>query len=854
MAETAEIGLDLVRGLARAALSNLESHRGALNALNVYPVPDGDTGTNLTLTLRAVVEALDEADDADLATLARTAARAALMGARGNSGVILSQIVRGAAGVLERDQSGGAELVTRALRAAADAAYSATLTPVEGTMLTVIREMAEAAEEVGAEEEARLLPEELLRLVVERGEDAVRRTPELLPKLRDAGVVDAGGLGLVEILRGIQLSLAGLPLPERADDDEGAVPPLDHEFSAYAFCTNFVVEGEAINRDDLCQALGPLGDSLHVVGDAALVRVHVHTDRPTDAVEVAGRFGRVVTGTLDTADMHHQVREQLRKTGTLLTALVAVAPGDGNARLLERVFGEVRVVRGAAAANPSALELAEAANATLADAVVLLPNDGNVAAAARQALVLVTKPARVVATRSLQQGLHLATAVYDHAAGLDANAEAFERALPRVRSGAMTRASRGAILDGVTVAADDWLGLVDERAVAAGPVFEPVAIAVCEALLEEGADALTLVLGEEPPALRALLDEVGRLAPRVEVECRDGGQPHYGLLLFAEAPERALESPPKTAVGASASGVPTGVAAGGTLTVANTAVVLDSTSDWREDRARPLHPNLRVVPLGITFETDKGERSYRDHLDIYGHAFYEELRRWPARTNAPFPGDFESVYRELLPSYEHVWSLHLSSKLSATWANAKRQAGETGAGRIRAVDTGSASLAVALLAQAVERRLVRGTTEAELDALVARFRREHGVVFTVATLEYLRRGGRIGKAQALMGSLLSVKPILSVADGEITPVGKARGHRRALEELVRQFRDATPDAPGLRLAIAHADEPAWVDEILALAFAVRPQADRDVLVAELGAAVGAHAGPGSVGFFWFHDP
>ncbi len=849
--------LDLIRGLARAALTNLEAHRGAINALNVYPVPDGDTGTNLVLTLRTVVEALDEADDTDVAALARTAARAALLGARGNSGVILSQIVRGVATALEAAPEDVTGIVSRALRAASDEAYRATLAPVEGTMLTVIREMAEAAEE--AAPRAPSLPEELLRLVVERGEDAVRRTPELLPKLRDAGVVDAGGLGLVEILRGVQLSLAGLALPEAPTDGDGAPPPLDHEFSAFTFCTNFVLEGDAIDRGALAAALGTHGDSLHVVGDGSLVRVHLHTDSPDGAVAAAEGFGRIAPGTLDVSDMHDQMREQLRKTGTLVTAVIAVVRGQGNVRMLERTFGEVRVVTTGSSANPSAQEIADAASSTLADEVVILPNDGNVVPAARLALDLIAKPARIVPTRSAQQGIHLITTAYAHERSVDENAVAMETALARARSGAVTRASRTATIDRVAVTEGDWLGLVEERVVASGSVFESVALAVVEALLDGGVDALTLILGEQPPPLAALLDSLERIEPRVEVECRDGGQPHYGLLLLAEAPRSApdrvagdVERVDPVSTGAEI-GVPA-TSGQPPLTSANTAIVLDSTSDWREEIARATHPNIRVVPLGITFATDAGARSYRDHLDIHGHAFYEELRRWPATTNAPFPGDFEAVYRDVLGSYDHVWSLHLTGKLSATWANARGQAALTGEGRIRAIDTGTASLAVALLAQAVARRLERGTTEAELEALIERFRREHGVVFTVGTLEYLRRGGRIGKAQALMGSLLAVKPILTIADGEIHPVGKVRGHRRALEELVRQFRDATPDAPGVRLAIAHADEPGWVDEILTLAFAARPQADREVLVAELGAAVGAHAGPGSVAFFWFHDP
>ncbi len=283
------------------------------------------------------------------------------------------------------------------------------------------------------------------------------------------------------------------------------------------------------------------------------------------------------------------------------------------------------------------------------------------------------------------------------------------------------------------------------------------------------------------------------------------------------------------------------------LTTENTAIVLDSTSDFPEARGR--FPNMRVVPLYVRF----GEESFRDQLEIGSHDFYEKLRTAPAlpTTSQPTPQDFLSAFEELA-AYERVYGLHLSAKLSGTFQSASLAAEQLGGDRVRLVDTETASLAVGLLALAIQRRLARGTTDEEVDELISRFKRENGVVFTVSTLEYLQKGGRIGRAQALAGTLLNVKPILSVADGVIVPIGKVRGRQRALEEFARAFTAATEDGPGLRIAIAHADAPEWIDVLTDLVRRLRPQAEVE-LVENLGAVVGTHAGPGAVGFFWFQD-
>jgi DegV family protein with EDD domain len=283
------------------------------------------------------------------------------------------------------------------------------------------------------------------------------------------------------------------------------------------------------------------------------------------------------------------------------------------------------------------------------------------------------------------------------------------------------------------------------------------------------------------------------------------------------------------------------------LTTENTAIVLDSTSDYPEAPQR--FPNMRFVPLYVRF----GEEVFKDYVELGSDAFFEKLRAsevLPA-TSQPTPQDFLAVYEELA-AYERIFSVHVSSKVSGTLQSAELAVGELGGDRVRVIDSLTASLAEAMLAHAIQRRLARGTTDEEIDELVARFHRESTVLFTVETLEYLQKGGRIGRAAALAGSLLNVRPILSVDDGEVVAVARVRGRQKALAEFERRFADATEDKPGLRVAIAHADAAEWVGTISELVWRVRPKAEIE-FTANLGAVVSTHTGPGAVGFFWFHD-
>ena len=282
------------------------------------------------------------------------------------------------------------------------------------------------------------------------------------------------------------------------------------------------------------------------------------------------------------------------------------------------------------------------------------------------------------------------------------------------------------------------------------------------------------------------------------------------------------------------------------LTQENTAIVLDSTADFPDAQIR--FPNMRVVPLYVRF----GEESFRDYVELDAQGFYERLKGAPElpTTSQPTPQDFVSTYHAL-SRFERIYSLHISAKLSGTFQSASLAAADEG-DRIRLIDTDSVSVGIGMLALAVQDLLASGTTDEEIEALAGRYRAGAGLLFTVDTLEFLAKGGRIGRARALAGSLLNVKPILTIAEGEVVPLTRVRGRQKALDEFRKRFEEATEDGPGLSVGIAHAEAAETVEQLREIVLASRPQAEIK-LVSSLGAVVGTHAGPGTVGFFWYQE-
>lgn len=533
--------VDTVRGAVDAALVSLEANRTRIDDLNVYPVPDGDTGTNLTMTVRAVDEAVDATSAASRAELAREVARGALMGARGNSGVIFSQMVRGAADVLGATEATpiDAGVVAHALRGATDAAYRAVRRPVEGTMLSVVRELAEEAE---ARAPAGPPLGELLVQLVRRGEEAVARTPEQLQVLRDAGVVDAGGAGLLELVRGLAAYVTGEPLPEAPVVEEHlGFEAIHQELSRFKYCTVFVIEGEGLDREELEGDLDRLGDSLLVVGDASAIKVHVHTDDPGAALSIGTRAGTIER--VEIANMHEQTLEREER---LLAAVpeappsqcgvVAVVVGDGNRRLfasLAENVGPLSIVEGGQTMNPSTADLLRAVQSLDAEEAVILPNNSNVVLAAEHAAAHADRVVAVVQAHSIPAGL-AAMVAFDGSRTAAENADEMREAVDAVATGEVTIASRDVQLNGLAIRKGDWLGLAEGAPVAGGGDFDDVAYAVVDRLLDGRRELLTVLVGADKTPLDTLIGRVAAGHPSVQVDVQDGGQPYYHLLLSAE--------------------------------------------------------------------------------------------------------------------------------------------------------------------------------------------------------------------------------------------------------------------------------------------------------------------------------
>ena len=525
--------LTQVRELARGALAALERSRQRIDDLNVYPVPDGDTGTNMTLTARAVVDDLETSTTEDRPGLIKEVTRAALMGARGNSGVILSQIIRGAAETLGEDGPVDAHVLGRTFRSASDAAYRAVRQPVEGTMLSVIRELAEEAE---ARTGDGLSVGELLQALVQRGEEAVARTEETLDVLREAGVVDAGGAGLLEIVRGLAATVTGDTLPDvPVEYAELSSDAIHQELSQYRYCTTFLIEGDELDADAIERELEQLGDSLLVVGDSEALKVHVHTDEPGVALAIGTRLG--VIDRVEIANMHEQTVQREERLlhavpDAAQSAVVAVVAGDGNRKLFESL-GATRIVEGGQTMNPSTADLVAAIESTNAAETIVLPNNSNVILSAEQAAGLASKSVEVLPTDSIPAGLAAMVSFLPERSAKE-NAAEMSEILETIATGEVTIASRNVQLDGVDVQEGAWLGLADGKAVAGGAAFEDVASAVAETLLAEPRSVLTLLTGADAPDLSALLEGIEERHPDLELDVQAGGQPHYPLLLSAE--------------------------------------------------------------------------------------------------------------------------------------------------------------------------------------------------------------------------------------------------------------------------------------------------------------------------------
>ena len=535
--------------LILAGAGCLEANADAINALNVFPVPDGDTGINMLLTLRAATSAeMPDATSATVGSMSSAIARGALLGARGNSGVIFSQFMKGLAGGLaDCEQADGAAFAT-ALQAAADAGYQAVGNPVEGTMLSVMRAAAEAVHPPDGTPEA----SDVLRTAYEAAERALAYTPEQLPVLKQAGVVDAGGQGVVAFLAGMVNFVSEEQIVLRITAPEGglesAAASVSHEFlehteeEMYGYCTQFVVQGEELDPDSVRERVMAMAASTVVVGDDRVVRVHAHTEDPGQLLSMGASLGALDQINIQNMDLQHQEFMSLHGYGedvaeqaeALALAVIPVAPGDGIARVF-RSLGASATVSGGQTMNPSAADIIAAVQKTNAAFTIVLPNNKNIVLAAEQAAELSETPIAVVASRNVAQGMAAMLAFNPDLDG-EKNAEAMRDALDSVRSGEITSAVRSTTIDDVDVEEGQAIAILDGGlAAAAASPNDALAAMLDAAELEDGA-LVTLFYGAglaEETAEEAAT-AISARPGGIEVEVHEGGQPHYHYLVSIE--------------------------------------------------------------------------------------------------------------------------------------------------------------------------------------------------------------------------------------------------------------------------------------------------------------------------------
>ena len=537
--------------LSGAAL--LDKNRQAVDALNVFPVPDGDTGTNMSQTILSAARELGSRSFSGAGDVASTVAKGALKGARGNSGVILSQILRGIAKALEGSDLMDAPLFAKAMRLGADTAYKAVMKPKEGTILTVIRVIAEEVEREAAKTDDLV---ELMNVVVERGDAILRRTPEMLPVLKQAGVVDSGGKGLMVFFTGFRAALVGEPVEDTATAETVAPKPLPGEYVddhdhlteiTYAYCTEFIVSHPRPDMKDsevarLRKRLERIGDCVIVIGYLEVVKVHVHTNDPGKALQMALELGELDAIKIDNMLEEFRERQAKQKAEEEAKAavpnkpfgMVAVALGEGISGIFHDL-GVDKVVDGGQTMNPTIKDLADAIDETHADEVFVLPNNSNIILAAQQAAELTEKKVYVVPTKSVPMGISAAVAFVPDASG-EENFEAMKEAAMHVHTASITYDVRDTNFDGHDIHEGDIMGLIDNKISCVGQSVEEVAKESLKDMVSDDSELITIFYGQETSkeSAEALKDELQALYEDCDVTLYEGDQPLYYYIISVE--------------------------------------------------------------------------------------------------------------------------------------------------------------------------------------------------------------------------------------------------------------------------------------------------------------------------------
>ncbi|WP_171014937.1 DAK2 domain-containing protein [Culicoidibacter larvae] len=544
----------LYKALFSGGVAFFEKNVEYINSLNVFPVPDGDTGTNMHLTIVSGRNEISTLTSTDLGVISKQLSRGLLLGARGNSGVILSQIFRGIAQGFEKHKTADTKLFAEGLKKGAEVAYKSVMRPVEGTILTVIRETAKDAVKIARKTDDF---ESFLEQVLEAAKKSLAKTPDLLPVLKEVGVVDSGGQGLVILFEGMLKALRGEEIDTAVIAGDGDYVPVtldlsdfgfddDHEHDAYGFCTEFIIRlheraQKTYSNEKLQKQLESLdGNSIVIVSDDDIVKVHVHTEHPLQVFEIASTLGEFVT--LKSENMQEQFEKQKEHNEPKVqanpqgpkVAVIAVASGSGVANLFKDL-GCAYVIEGGQTLNPSTQDFVKAIEEVGAQEVVILPNNSNIILAAQQTKELVDIPLEIIPTRTIPQGL-AAMIHFNSESSVEDIATGMNNALENVRSGQVTYAVRDTTMDGLTIKQGDFIGIDEKTIVSADKSLVESTKALLDEMIDEDAEIVTVIAGADTKVkdTKTIYEYLVEKHPDIDIECFDGKQPVYNFLISVE--------------------------------------------------------------------------------------------------------------------------------------------------------------------------------------------------------------------------------------------------------------------------------------------------------------------------------
>ena len=799
-------------------------HEELLNELNVYPVPDGDTGSNMSMTLNSMINDLEEKTDEKIKMpqLIDVVEEAVLMGARGNSGTILSQVITGfLRGIGEKVKLLPKD-VAQALVSAKETAYNAVSEPVEGTMLTVIRKISEKATECAEKFEDLVA---FLKEIVEAGKKAVDETPELLPKLKEAGVVDAGGKGLFFFFEGFYKVTTELNLlaelqkaQVKENEFDKTIANINHDPESihFQYCTEFIILNGNFDTDEYKKRVLELGDSAVFAQTSKKFKTHIHTNHPGKAIEIALEYGPLEKMKVENMKLQHdnlQIFSEKdeakifanKKIDKTKSAFVILADSENLKDEFLKLGADV-VILGGQSKNPSVQEILNAIGKTEKENVYILPNNKNVITTAKMAAEKSKKTVVVLDTKTMLDG-------YYFLRNKDTDIDELKEAASRNYSVEITKAVRDTKIEDLSIEKDDFIGLVNGKIKYAKKSLKEVADAILDDLVTKNTITAVVVSGnEKDEASQKSIEE--KLAG-LKTANINGNQENYYYYLYIENKDPNMPE---------------------------IAILTDSVSDLTDEDIEGLP--IKVVPLRI----DINGELYKDGVEISKSEFWHQMLDNDARikTSQPSPQDFLNAYNKLFEKgYKKIISIHPSSKLSGTIQAAKVGRSLTNRENdIELIDSLGASLLQGFLVLGAAGKSVRGESFTEIINWVNNFRTKGKLLMIIPDLKYLEKGGRIGKASSTIAGALNMKPILTVNQGEVTVEKKVLGERNA-QKYIEKYIERESKKQSIVLMSGWGGTPTELENVIRIYSEVEnnPKINSLILNREIGAVIGAHAGP-----------